>query len=134
LALDDREFRLSAGGSIIFFSLPVMGLVTSTMVTAALADFFFSLHNKAFEHLKECHRHLHLLSQERQHAGADEAPKQQQQTIIIEYKGQKHIHEDDNCKAYTYKTQVVDQQVKQVVSHRFKQLAKPINQRININT
>jgi hypothetical protein len=49
--------------------------------------FFLLLHNKAFEHLKECHRHLHSLSQERQHTGADEAPKQQQQTIIIEYKG-----------------------------------------------
>ncbi len=71
------------------------------------------------------------LSQERQQAGAGEAPKQQQQMIIIEMKGWKHIHDDNNFKAYTYKNQVVGQQVKQVVSHRFNQLAKPIiNQHI----
>ncbi len=86
MALDDREFRLSAGGSIFFFSLPVMSLVTSPMVTAALAEVFSFLHNKAFEHLLVCHRQLHLLSQERQHAGAGATPKQQQQTIIKEYK------------------------------------------------
>ncbi len=64
-----------------------MGLVTSPMVTAALAVFFLLLPNKALEYLIVCPRQLHLLSQEWQHAGAGEAPKQQQQTIIIEYKG-----------------------------------------------
>jgi hypothetical protein len=51
------------------------------MVTATLADFSF-LHNKAFEHLIVCLCQLHPLSQERQQAGAGEASKQQQQTII----------------------------------------------------
>jgi hypothetical protein len=64
-----------------------MGFVTSPLVTAALADFFLLLHDKAFEHLIVCLCQLHPLSQERRQAGAGEAPKQQQQTIIIEYKG-----------------------------------------------
>ncbi len=64
-----------------------MGLVMLPMVTAALAVIFLLLHNKDFEYLIVCPRQLHPLSQERQQAGAGEAPKQQQQTIIIEYKG-----------------------------------------------
>ncbi len=64
-----------------------MGFDTSPMVTAAIAVFFLLLHNKAFEYLIVCPRQLQSLSQERQHAGAAEAPKQQQQTIIIEYEG-----------------------------------------------